>query len=173
MAHNARQDAFLERRAKAREIIAAKFPDQKGKIIPKPPLPKDTTKPRPKSPEKLPPSLQPPLVPQYSAIETIQAKPEVKTKTKAEKTYELELRKLCSLARPLDLKLKLKSGTGSQGDGRRFFQWGLGTSEEVKEWKAGGRMDRKMDKVWVPIVGTSAPIDLNELMIRKHQWGGY
>jgi hypothetical protein len=119
--------------------------------------------------------LQPPLVPQNSAIETItiQAKPAVKTKTKAEKMYELELRKLRSLARPLDLKLKLKSGTGSQGDGRRFFQWGLGTNEEVKEWKAGGKMDRKMDRVWVPIVGISTPIDSDELKIRKRQWGGY
>jgi hypothetical protein len=104
---------------------------------------------------------------------TIQAKPAVKTKMKAEKMYELELRKLRSLARPLDPKLKLKPGTGSQGDGRRFFQWGLGTSEEVKEWKAGAKMDRKMDKVWVPIVGISTPIELNELMIRKHPLEGY
>jgi hypothetical protein len=148
--HNARQDAFLERRAKAREIIAAKFPDQKGKVIPKPPPAKDTNKLRPKSPERLPPSLQPPPPAKEEGNNTI--KPVVKVKTKAEKVYELELRKLRSLARPLDPKLKLKAGLRPGEEGRRFFQWGVGTGDEVKQWLVGGKVDRKLDKVWVPLV---------------------
>jgi hypothetical protein len=137
---NARQDAFLERRAKAKEIIAQKFPETRTRDIPKLPPQRDVIKQRPKSPDRLPPSLQiePPAKPQ---IDTAKSKP----KSKAEKMYEIELRKLRSLAKPLDQKMQ---ATGE----RRFFQWGLGVSEDIKKWKGGGKIDKKWEKVWVPVV---------------------
>jgi hypothetical protein len=67
------------------------------------------------------------------------------TKSKAEKMYEIELRKLRSLAKPLHCKMQ---ATGE----RRFFQWGLGVSEDVKKWEGGGKIDKKWEKVWVPVV---------------------
>ena len=140
---NARQDAFLERRAKAKEIIAQKFPHTKTREIPKLPPQRDVIKQRPESPDRLPPSLQPTPLPQTQPKE----KPTTTTKSKAEKMYEIELRKLRSLAKPLDPKMQ---PTGE----RRFFQCSIGVSEDVKKWQGGGKVDKKWDKVWVPMVSS-------------------
>jgi len=59
--------------------------------------------------------------------------------------YEIEFRKLRSLARPLDSKMQ---ATGE----RRFFQWSIGVSEDVEKWQGGGKIDKKWEKVWVPVV---------------------
>jgi hypothetical protein len=58
---------------------------------------------------------------------------------------EIELRKLRSLAKPLDPKMQ---ATGE----RRFFHWGIGVSEDIEKWKGGGKIDKKWEKVWVPVV---------------------
>jgi len=140
---NARQDAFLDRKAKAQKIIAEKFPTiSKSRIINPLPPQKDVIKSRPKSPERLPPSLQP--TPLSSAPP---ASVQGKTKSKAEKMYEIELRKLRSLAQPLEAKMR------SDGE-RRFFQWSLGSREEVEQWRKGQMLgkEKKMNKVWVPAV---------------------
>jgi hypothetical protein len=96
---------------------------------------------RQESPDRLPPSLQPTPPPAAQA----QVKTNTTTKSKAEKMYEIELRKLRSLAKPLHCKMQ---ATGE----RRFFQWGLGVSEDVKKWEGGGKIDKKWEKVWVPVV---------------------
>jgi len=67
------------------------------------------------------------------------------TKSKAEKMYEIELRKLRSLAKPLDPKMQ------AMGE-RRFFQWSVGVSEDIKKWEGRGKVDKKWEKVWVPVV---------------------
>jgi hypothetical protein len=105
---------------------------------------KDVTKHRPHSPARLPPSLQPPT-------QDPPPKPvEVKVKSKAEKMWDIELRKLRSLAKPLDPKMQ------ALGE-RRFFQWTVGNQGEGMNWKDGGKIDKKWEKVWVPVVSTSFP----------------
>jgi hypothetical protein len=98
---------------------------------------------RPESSDRLPPSLQP--TPPPPAQAQAQLKTVATTKSKAEKMYEIELRKLRSLAKSLDSKMQ---ATGE----RRFFQWTVGVSEDVEKWKGGGKIDKKWEKVWVPIV---------------------
>jgi len=123
-----------------KELIAQKFPDTRTREIPKLPPQKDVMKQRPPSPERLPPSLHPePTIP--APADTVKAKP----KSKAEKLFEIELRKLRSLAKPLDPKMR------ADGE-RRFFQWAAGTVGEVDIWKGHGKIDKKWDKVWVPAV---------------------
>ena len=70
------------------------------------------------------------------------------TKSKAEKMYEIELRKLRSLAKPLDPKMQ------AMGE-RRFFQWSVGVSEDIKKWEGRGKVDKKWEKVWVPVVSST------------------
>ena len=109
---------------------------------------------RPKSPDRLPPSLQP--TPPAQA----QAQPQIKTttKSKAEKMYEIELRKLRSLAKPLDSKMQ---ATGE----RRFFQWAVGVPDDVKKWEGGGKIERKWEKVWVPVVSLNHRVSGKGLMV--------
>jgi hypothetical protein len=109
---------------------------------------------KPKSPERLPPSLQPTPAPPIPILVA-----EGKTKSKAEKMQEIELRKLRSLAQPLDPKMR------SDGE-RRFFQWTLGNRDEVENWKKGEMMAKgKMNKVWVPSVCPflSCPVHLDRV----------
>jgi hypothetical protein len=146
---NARHDAFLERRAKAKEIIAQKFPDTKTREIPKLPPQRDVIKQRPESPDRLPPSLQPrPPSPRAQVKTNTTTK-----KSKAEKMYEIDLSKLITIAKPLYSKMQ---ATGE----RRFFQWGIGVSEDVKKWEGGGKLDKKWEKVWVPVVSFPPPIGM-------------
>ena len=118
------------------------FPAQAGKTIAKPPPPRSDTRTRPKSPQRLPPSLQP--HPDIPGDNTIEAK---KTKTRAEKMHEIQLRKLRSLAKPLDPK---------QRDGeKRFFEWAMALDQTgaIKAWRETGRWDTKTERVWVNLVG--------------------
>lgn len=141
---HARQDAFLERRAKAKELIAQKFPEIRTREIPKLPPQKDVVKQRPPSPERLPPSLQSQtLTPPPPPSDTVKAK----SKSKAEKLLEIELRKLRSLAKPLDPKMR------ADGE-RRFFQWAVGSTADIEVWKEKGKIDKKWEKVWVPVVSS-------------------
>jgi hypothetical protein len=150
---NTRQDALAERRSKAKALIAQNFPQYKDKVIPKPPPQKDVIKVRPKSPDRLPPSLQPtvkvdPTSGQATGVSTTESGPERATRTKAEKLRELEVRKIKSLAKPLDPKMRV--------DGeRRFFEWGTGTSEDVRGWEGNGKLGKKLDRAWAPQVSTS------------------
>lgn len=98
---------------------------------------------KPESPDQLSPSLQPTIP--APALAQPKEKTNTTIKSKAEKMYEIELRKLRSLAKPLDSKMQ---ATGE----RRFFQWGIGDSDDVKKWEGGGKIDKKWEKVWVPAV---------------------
>lgn len=140
---NVRQDALIERRAKAKEVMAEKFPQYKDRVIPKRPPQKDIIKARPKSPDRLPPSLQPASSPVQPHPESVVVEKPVKTR--AQKLRELEVRKLKSLARPLDPKLRV------DGD-RRFFEWATGTADDIRSWQEGEEIGRKLNKVWVPVV---------------------
>lgn len=74
--------------------------------------------------------------------------PERAVKTKAEKLRELEVKKLRSLAKPLDAKMR--------ADGqRRFFEWGTGTTNDIRCWEESGKLAKKLEKVWVPQVSTN------------------
>jgi hypothetical protein len=106
---------------------------------------KDVIKERPKSPDRLPPSLQTTPAPPQADTGTTVAK--TTTKSKAEKLYEIELRKLRSLAKPLDPKMQ------ALGE-RRFFQWAVGVPADIENWKGGEKLDKKWEKVWVPAVST-------------------
>ncbi|WVQ79904.1 hypothetical protein IAT38_002004 [Cryptococcus sp. DSM 104549] len=137
--HNARHDAFLARRAKAREIIAQHFPEQADRVVPKPPPPKDVVRKRPPSPERLPPSLQP--QPVAAATDGAGAK---KTKTKAEKLWDLHLRKVRSSATRLGI------GSTVLDEERRFFEWGVDLDGvKVKGWQEKGKWEGKLERAWV------------------------
>lgn len=153
----ARNDALAERRLKAKEIIAQRFPQYKDKVVPKPPPQKDVNKQRPKSPDRLPPSLQPAPTPPP----IVEKEPEKPVKTKAEKLREIEVRKMRSLAKPLDPKMR------ADGE-RRFFEWGTGTIEEVRGWEGSGNMGKKLEKVWVPQV---SHLDLAQSLTQADQAG--
>lgn len=141
--YTARNDALTERRARARELIAQKFPDRKDRVIPKPPPQRDVVKARPLSPDRLPPSLQPASPPgQQIDTKIAAAKP---VKTKADKMRELHVRKLRSLATPLDPKMR------ADGE-RRFFEWSVGSKEDAETWRTSGKSSWKLSKVWVPQV---------------------
>jgi len=100
---------------------------------------------RPPSPERLPPSLQSQtLTPSPPPSDTVKAK----SKSKAEKLLEIELRKLRSLAKPLDPKMR------ADGE-RRFFQWAVGSTADIEVWKEKGKIDKKWEKVWVLAVSTN------------------
>lgn len=138
--HNARNDAQEARRARAREIMAQKFPQYKDRVIPKPPPQRDVVKVKTRPPSPLPPT--PPLPEQPAPP------PEpVVRKTKAEKLREVEIRKIRSLAIPLDPKMR------ADGE-RRFFQWSVGSPGAVDIWEKEGKLggEKKPDRVWVPQV---------------------
>lgn len=66
-------------------------------------------------------------------------------KTKADKLRDIHIRKLRSLAVPLDPKMRL--------DGeRRFFEWSIVKKEDVGIWQSDGKLRGKLDRVWVPLV---------------------
>lgn len=75
------------------------------------------------------------------------AEVEVK-KTKAEKLFEIQLRKLRSLANPLDGTGKGQGGGQGVGE-RRFFEWGVDLEQRglgMEQWEG------KSERVWVDSV---------------------
>ncbi|WVR04779.1 hypothetical protein IAU60_001791 [Kwoniella sp. DSM 27419] len=142
LVHHQRHDAFLERRAKARELVSQHFPDHGSRVIPKPPPPRDIIRKKPPSPERLPPSLQARLDP---APESSGPTAASRVKTKAEKLWDIHLRKVRSMATPL------VKGAKAEGE-RRFFEWSIDLSQaRVDVWRETAKMNGKPDRAWVPI----------------------
>lgn len=142
-----RDDAAQERKRKAQEVLAQHFPEAVGRSVPKPPPPKTIQKTRAASPARLPPSLQE----QPSSSESNPTKPESqkRPKTKSEKLFDIHVRKIRSLAKPLDGKVK-------EGD-KRFFECVPGVTDgaKVKKWEEVGKLDSKPERYWVLAVSGS------------------
>ncbi|KAK8847557.1 hypothetical protein IAR55_005416 [Kwoniella newhampshirensis] len=159
LVHNERHDAFLTRRERAQQVIGQHFPEHKGKVVPKPPPAREIVRKRPSSPERLPPSLQQPTASGSdssiatssrgdgsSSITTVR-------KTKAEKMWEIHVRKIRMGAQPL-----IPGGGGAGTDTeKRFFEWGTDLDRSrVEGWKTQGqKWVAKLDRVWV---GVDTPV---------------
>nr|XP_031860696.1 uncharacterized protein CI109_003739 [Kwoniella shandongensis]KAA5527768.1 hypothetical protein CI109_003739 [Kwoniella shandongensis] len=158
--HEKRYDAFLSRRTQAQEILAQHFPEQVGRVIPKPPPGREVIKKRPKSPERSPPSVQATLSSSStSGLSTSNENATAQTssaskkpKTKAEKLWEIQIRKIKMGAKPLS-----PTGSGSVADDeKRFFEWGVDLERKgVKGWKDGGKWTGKVERVWI---GVNTPV---------------
>jgi hypothetical protein len=85
---------------------------------------------------------QPPTAVSSSSTTQTQIQDNGKTKSKAEKLYDMHLRKLRSLAKPLDPKRR---------DGeKRFFEWGIGDVQNARKWADSGKWEGgKLERSWV------------------------
>jgi hypothetical protein len=127
---------------------------------------------RPASPPRLPPSNFRELPASPSAAGTaalashqateagIKATGASESKAKAEKLHDLRVRKLRSLAQPLNPK--------QREGGRRFFEWGTGSAQEAEEWERTGKLDTKLERVWVLQASLSADQRFDGLMKAGH-----
>jgi len=142
-----RDEAAQERKRKAQEVLAQHFPEAVGRSVPKPPPPKTIQKTRPASPPRLPPSLQ--QHPSSSTSAPTQPESQKRLKTKSEKLFDIHVRKVRSLARPLDGKVK-------EGD-KRFFESVPGVTDgaKVKKWEEVGKLESKSERYWVLTVSVS------------------
>lgn len=152
LAHQVRHDASIVRKANARAILGKTFPDQVGRVIPKPPPAKEDSR-KPPSRQHPPKTVIPELGmmndPGSSGDTAQTAKP---VKTKEDKLWDVHVRKVRSLATPL---LAESKATGE----RVFFEYGLGSSEDVKQWEEGGTWAGKVDRSWVAAV-RSIPVSM-------------
>ncbi|WVW78264.1 hypothetical protein I302_100217 [Kwoniella bestiolae CBS 10118] len=173
--HNIRYDAFLERRTKAREIIAKQFPEYGDRVIPKPPPGKDVIKPQ-KVSEKLPPSVQQQQESGSTSANaqtqtqvdgtkptTMTAKPKVKSK--ADKLWDIHLKKIRMSAEPL-----LKGARSDSLTEKVYFEWAIDLSEThegVRGWREKGKWagQGKVERAWV---GGDMPVGkMLDLMIER------
>ncbi|KIR26330.1 hypothetical protein I309_04845 [Cryptococcus deuterogattii LA55] len=142
--HNVRHDDFLVRRSRAEDLIAKNFAGHKDRVERKMPIQKDVVK-RPRTEEdKLPPSVQPAQSTSTATPETTQEEREVekKVKSKAEKLWDIHLRKIRSTA------THLGGGANIPDMDKIFFEWGIDlTGTKVKTWK--GKWDTKLERAWV------------------------
>ena len=139
---NERQEAAVQRKSRAQEVLARTMPGFTGRVIPKPPPGRDVQRIQTND-EEVEAVQSPPSGDAATPRETLPTK----GKSKADKVYEMHLRKLRSLAKPLD---------GSQkpnGVERRFFE--CATDEKgdlVKRWEEEGKWEGKLERVWVKTV---------------------
>lgn len=150
--HNVRHDDFLVRRSRAEDLIAKNFAGHKDRVERKMPIQKDVVK-RPRTEEdKLPPSVQPAQSTSTATPETTQEEREVekKVKSKAEKLWDIHLRKIRSTA------THLGGGANIPDMDKIFFEWGIDlTGTKVKTWK--GKWDTKLERAWVREVSHFEP----------------
>ncbi|OCF45758.1 hypothetical protein I317_00246 [Kwoniella heveanensis CBS 569] len=165
--YNERHDAFLQRREKAREVIAQRFPDHAGRVIAKPPPQRDVVRVKPASGDDVAASsftAATAATPTPISDPPPQLQLSTKTKTKADKLWDIHLRKIRSSAEPL-LKASRSSLSDSDSQSRRFFEWtvdlspasGLGKNgggsgrAKVDAWMKSGKIGGgKVERVWVP-----------------------
>lgn len=115
------------------------MPQHAGRINAKPPPGRDV--------ERKPPEPSPRATDSKDAL-PVEQHVVTKVKTKAEKLYEMHLRKLRSLAKPLD-----PSQQGSEERERRFFEWGTEQRGQGAEaWEKEGKVEGKLERVWVMAV---------------------
>ena len=132
------------------------MPQHVGKVITKPPPPRDIKR---RQPERFTST----STPSTSTIVDSSVPQQVvkKEKSKAEKLFDIQLWKLRSLARPLDLTQK---GEGE----RRFFEWGVDQlAKGVAKWEKEGKWDGKVERVWVFAVGPARQwvVQVDRLMV--------
>ena len=143
----ARQDAALLRKARAQEVLTRTMPEHAGRVIPKPPPGRDDKRVRPESQAS-----HRPLSATGTPVAIPPDKESSKVKSKAEKLYEMNIRKLRSLAKPLDPAQK------GQGE-KRFFEWaGDERGEGIGKWEKEGKWDRKVERVCVMTVTTALQV---------------
>ncbi|OWZ34169.1 hypothetical protein C356_05300 [Cryptococcus neoformans c45] len=150
LVHNARHDAFLVRRSQAEDLIAKNFAGHKDRVERKMPAQRDVVKKPRIEEERLPPSLQPAQSASTASPELTQgeAKVEKKIKSKAEKLWDIHLRKVRSTATCLG------GGANIPDKEKVFFEWGVDlTGAKVKVWK--GKWDTKLERAWI---GEDTPI---------------
>jgi len=138
----ARQDAAILRKARAQDVLARTMPAHQGKVIAKPPPGRDVERIRPTPIPKL---SQPSSNADAAAMMAASAPEEEKSmaKSRAEKLYETHLRKVRSLAKPLNSRQK---GEGE----RRFFEWAVDErGEGFEKWEKDGKWDGKTERVWI------------------------
>lgn len=125
------------------------FPGRKEKGMVKPVAhTRDTKRLRPDSPERLPPSVQAEQVAQTQGVNSTgqggEAQEVLVKKTKEDKMWDIQLRKIKMSAKPLDPKQK--------GDvDRRFFELraGVTSQAQVEEWEKSGKIVGSVDKLWI------------------------
>ncbi|ORX34028.1 hypothetical protein BD324DRAFT_638092 [Kockovaella imperatae] len=145
--YTVREDAAAIRKSRAQEVLEKTFPGQAGKTIPKVGPKVDDTRIKPSSPPRLPPSLPPAASAPSPSEPTAESDPgassgSVRVKTRAEKIYEIHIRKIKSLAKPLDSRQRAS-------DERRFFEWCVDLSGKgLSGWKATGKYDGKAERSW-------------------------
>ncbi|WWC86739.1 uncharacterized protein L201_001617 [Kwoniella dendrophila CBS 6074] len=184
--HNVRHDAFLERRLKAKALISKQFPEYKDRIIPKPPPGKDVDI-RQKLESKDPSNTastslhtqkqsqttissseaSSPNIPQPKVVE-VQVEPiKPKAKSKAEKLWDIHLKKIRMTSEPLNKG----SSTLSESIERVFFEWQIDlTQNKVKNWKVIGKSDIKTEKPNRAWVSHDMPIGkILDLIIERGQ----
>ncbi|KAK6903557.1 hypothetical protein I203_107062 [Kwoniella mangroviensis CBS 8507] len=157
--HNVRHDAFLERRDKAREIISQRFPDFRDRVIPKPPPGKDVVKTQSVKTQtqrkednrttELSKSSSGSgsgegICQDNAAVD--QLKPKIKSK--ADRLWDIHLKKIRMTAEPL-----LKLARNDSMTERVFFEWTMDLmqiQENVRKWKESGKWSGgKLERGWV------------------------
>ncbi|WVQ75823.1 hypothetical protein IAR50_005456 [Cryptococcus sp. DSM 104548] len=142
--HNVRHDAYLARRSQAADLISHNFPGHKERdsVRGKMPVQKDVERLPPKREETLPPSLQPPPDPPQEEP----ALPKEKVKTKADKLWDIHIRKVRSSATRLGL------GGEVPQEEKRYFEWAVDVKGKgVEGWKKEGKWLGKPIRSWVPL----------------------
>ncbi|WVO14803.1 hypothetical protein L204_102442 [Cryptococcus depauperatus] len=133
--HNARHDAFLDRRTKAQELISKQFPGHRDLPERRLPQQRDVVK-MPKLEGRSQPE---PLPAKSDSLEEPR-----KTKTKAEKLWDIHLRKVKSTA------TSLGHGNEIPLEDKKFFEWDVDLDgEKVKRWQGTGKWDGKLRRAWV------------------------
>ncbi|OCF77110.1 hypothetical protein I204_02820 [Kwoniella mangroviensis CBS 8886] len=157
--HNVRHDAFLERRDKAREIISQRFPDFRDRVIPKPPPGKDVVKTQSVKTQtqrkednrttELSKSSSGSgsgegICQDNAAVD--QLKPKIKSK--ADRLWDIHLKKIRMTAEPL-----LKLARNDSMTERVFFEWTMDLmqiQENVRKWKESGKWSGgRLERGWV------------------------
>lgn len=145
--------SLAERQVFARETLANAFPAQAGRVIPKPPPARNIVR---DPPVDVPGDTLPPMPPQpITAASRVPA-------SKADKLRALTVRKMKSLAKPVDVKM-----ANTPMEDRRYFTWEVDESgEQLGNWNAltavekevmigkrlvdGGK--EKAEQLWAPSV---------------------
>lgn len=143
------QIALAERKAFAKDTLSKAFPDLAGRVIPKPPPGRDVVREPPAAP-----AAQPPVT------ETVTVPITQPQQTKVKKLRALSVRKIKSLARPLDAKAPV--------DNQVYFSWEVDEKgDHVRKWmaKVAAEKEEAMGKritgtdkaavVWIPKVSCS------------------
>lgn len=155
---SARNDAVMERRDKAKELLAKHFPQQAARERAVMPQQVDKTRSAP------PPSQSSQPQPMDAAATPITPVPPAPAPAPArsadEKLYKLHLTKIRSLARPLDAKVSRDASAAVEfvvdEGGDRVRVWTEAEGKYAPTAVAAALGTAKPERIWVPIVRPSA-----------------